>query len=257
MLVENPDQEEEARARGYLAAGEAPAPPVDFEEYPLMMAHPDHRDAIPDEIIPQRMPDNSIQTTVVPGSTEQFPHVAARDEEHEAELAAKGYQRMGRSDPAAVETAAASPYVPGRTKSDYPKWVDGVLIQDPAKPASGPAQYPKWIAAYQQEVGSAKEEAELLGIAPPEEPVVEVSKNPEIEQMRAELAELKAALSWRDCSWPPRCQRRLMVGQRHSKRVVSASGPKPDANTDHGGIRLPRLSSDPTSDPRGSFLHGC
>ena len=97
MLVENPDQEEEARSRGYLAAGEAPAAPVDFEEYPLMMAHPDHRDAIPDEIVPQRMPDDSIRATIMPGRQEQFPHVQARDAEHEAELAAQGYKRDRKS----------------------------------------------------------------------------------------------------------------------------------------------------------------
>src|SRR5208283_4363649 len=141
MLVHDPDQEEEARSRGYLAAGEAPPAPIDFEEYPLMMGHPHHKDAIPDEIIPQRMADNTIQTTVVPGRPEEYPDVIASDQAQEDAFAFRGYQRMGRSDPAAVEADAASPYVPGRVKSDYPKWVDGKLVQDPAKPASGPAQY--------------------------------------------------------------------------------------------------------------------
>ncbi len=221
MLVHDIEQEDEARSRGYLPAGEAPAQPVGFSEYPLMMAHPEHIDSVPDEIVPQRMPDGSIVTTFVPGLPEKFPHIQAKDVDDEAAWAAKGYLRMGRSDVDASEASKASPYVPGATVSEYPKWVnrldesgnpvlndDGtpvlVLVRNDPKKPEKPAvqQYPKWIADLGVAVESEQEEAELrgAGFKPVVQPEATVVVTPRIEQaqfdeLKAQLNELKAALA--------------------------------------------------------------
>lgn len=146
LFVENAEQEERARAKGYLDFGEAPPPVAGYSEYPLMLVHPKHVDAVPEERHPYRKTEGGpVEWNITPGKPEQFPHVTVHDADQEETWKAKGYERPGRADPQAVADAKASPHVPGRTTSEWPKMVDGVLVEDPDAPPDGPEEYPKWI----------------------------------------------------------------------------------------------------------------
>lgn len=145
LYVENAEQEEAARARGYLASGEAPAPSVEYAEYPLMMRHPEHVDAVPDEMAAEKDDKGQVRTFVIKGTPARMPDVQVSTADDEAAWGKKGYRRMGVADPVAVEQARCSPHVPGRVTNEYPKMVDGVLVQDPSLSASGPVEFPKWL----------------------------------------------------------------------------------------------------------------
>lgn len=146
LFVENAEQEERARAKGYLDFGEAPPPVAGYSEYPLMLVHPKHVDAVPEERRPYRTTEGGpLEWNIIPGKPEQFPNVTVNDADQEEAWKAKGYERPGRADPQAVADARASPYVPGRTTSEWPKMVNGVLVEDPDAPPSGPEEYPLWI----------------------------------------------------------------------------------------------------------------
>ena len=113
VTVYSQEQEEQHRAMGYLEAGETPAKPA-TAEYPLCMTCPN-----------------------------QEPRIVNTPAEEKA-LAKLGYARPGTYDPAAVESAYASPYVPGRVTQEYPRYEGGRIVQDPnAKPDSN--EYPKWL----------------------------------------------------------------------------------------------------------------
>lgn len=144
LFVENADQEEHARMRGYLDPGEAPPAIAHGAEYPLMMVHPDHVDAIPDEKVPHSVDGGPVTIVVIPGKPEKYPHVTVQDADQEAAWRAKGYDRPGVCDPAAVQTARANPHGIGNKGGEWPKIINGVLTQDPnAKPVEN--QYPMWI----------------------------------------------------------------------------------------------------------------
>lgn len=227
MWVEAPEQEEEARSRGYLALGEAPPLPVGFSEYPLMMAHPDHQDMIPDEIKAERQADGAIRTWTVPGVPEVHPHITVQNAGVEADWAARGYKRMGVSDPAASSSARAG-YVPGTAAAEYPKWVDGQLVQDPRGPTPGPMQYPKWISSHECVVNSAEEEAALLGYevarpaevdvqAPIPEPVPD-SRDDQIARLQRELAELRSVINRSNSAKLPKPPKRTREQAQRERR---------------------------------------
>jgi hypothetical protein len=139
--VHSPDQEAETRARGYLRHGEAVPKVADFSEFPKMMRHPKHVDAIPPSQGAQ-MVDGRLTTYPIPGVPEKFPDATAKDADEQAVWEAKGYEAAGVEDPLAFERATVSPGKPG---DDWPKWVDGVLMQDPDAPPDMTGQYPKWL----------------------------------------------------------------------------------------------------------------
>lgn len=172
VSVETPDQEEEYRARGYVCRGEGrPASVVGFHEYPVMLAHPDHVDAVQEQKVPRKEENGGIVFDTIPGSPEKYPPRPAANPQEEAALIKQGYARPGISDPRAMETARAAPYVPGREHKEYPRWENGALLQDPkAVPASN--EYPKWVG--QQIVNSREEELALTGGVPvvPSEPCI-------------------------------------------------------------------------------------
>lgn len=144
--VNTAEQEAEARTRGYHAYGETPpAMTHDPAEYPLMMCHPDHVDAVPDEKYPHKdETTGAVTIMVLKGKPEVLPHATVADAADEARMAAKGYRRMGTFDPVALEASIASPYVPGRVSQEWPKMVDGVMVQDPnVKPEEN--RYPMWV----------------------------------------------------------------------------------------------------------------
>jgi hypothetical protein len=159
VTVNNSDQEAACRRAGYLAAGEASPPPPEYSEYPVMLVHPDHADAIPPEHVPTKT-DAGVTIHIIPGTEEKFPPRAANNPAEEAEWGAKGYRRAGNPDPDAVRKAHSSPYNAGYKHEDFPKMVNGVVV-DPNAPASGPIQYPKWVG--DKIVYSVEEEEKLTG----------------------------------------------------------------------------------------------
>lgn len=161
VTVSNDVQENYHRAMGYLAVGETLAH-VDYSEYPLMLVHPEHVDAVP-ESTEARKTETGFETYRVPGLPEKFPHVVVNDGEEEKKWTAKGWKRPGKADAAAVETAKASPYDPSRRLEEFPKMVDGVVV-DPNQPPLGPIEYPKWVGG--QIVNSKAEERAVLASMP-------------------------------------------------------------------------------------------
>lgn len=154
LFVENDQQEDRARAKGYLDHGEAPAAIAEGTEYPLMMVHPEHVDAVPDEKVPHSVDGGPVTFVTVPGKPERYPHRTVATAAEELAWRAKGYDRPGVCDPAAVEASIAMPYDPNRGDQEWPKYVQtGVdpagkpimtLMQDPAIKPEVKA-YPMWI----------------------------------------------------------------------------------------------------------------
>jgi hypothetical protein len=139
--VHSPDQEERERARGYLRYGEQMEKIVEYSVFPKALVHPGHIDAMP----PSQgatLDNGRLVTSLIPGTPEKYPDVFVKNEAEEAEWRAKGYTEAGTSDEYAFEKALLSPGQPG---SEYPKWVDGVLVQDPDLPEDLTRDYPKWL----------------------------------------------------------------------------------------------------------------
>lgn len=146
VTVNTEDQEAMYRARGYLRYGESMPKAVEYSEFPLMMWHPNHVEAIPPSMGARMENGQMIQFTIA-GTPEKLPPMVARDEADEERWQAKGYERAGKTDELAFEKATVSPGEPG---DEWPKWVeqeDGsmVLMGDPDTPADDPSEFPKWI----------------------------------------------------------------------------------------------------------------
>lgn len=157
----NQQEEDFYRAKGYLVEGERPAAVVGYNEYPKMLVHPEHVDEIPSQIHGYReREDGPLMTKVIPGVPEKFPHVFVKNRDEESEWNLKGYQMPRLPDPKAVERSRANPN-PDREAIEYPRWENGVLVQDPTVNTSGIQEYPKWIG--DKLVSSVEEEIALLG----------------------------------------------------------------------------------------------
>lgn len=128
VTVNNGDQEAFYRAKGYLLHGEAPPPPADYAEYPMMLSHPGHKDAIPDDFDIRKDANGQVITTRIQGSPEAFPPVMVKDAAEEKKWAEKGYKRIGKADGDASQRAKASPFDPDYKMSEYPKFVDGKIV---------------------------------------------------------------------------------------------------------------------------------
>lgn len=170
LEVNNEDQEEEARAKGYLRFGETPERKVSHLEYPKMMRHPQHREAEPEQQHAKKDEDGRFVQWSTPGSPELYPHAIVNSPDEEEAWLVKGYEVPGTFDEAAYERAHAVPYVVGFEPGEWPKWVDGVLVDDPNRPVSTVEEYPKWVG--DRIVNSRAEELALLGdsFAPVPEP---------------------------------------------------------------------------------------
>jgi hypothetical protein len=160
VTVKDPHTEAYYRARGYIIPGEVPPPPAEYAEYPVMLVHPEHVDAIPDDWHIEKGDNGEIIRHKILGKPEVFPPRQANTEAEEESLGQKGYKRAGQDNPDAIRSAHASPYVPGRKTQEYPKMVNGE-IEDPEAPSGGPIQYPKWIG--DKLVHSRAEEEALTG----------------------------------------------------------------------------------------------
>lgn len=214
VTVEAKDQEEEYRAKGYLAHGETGKGIAAYAEFPKMLAHPDHVDAVSDEIIPRRE-NGQILTTVIRGAPEKYPPVIVNTPAEEAAWGAKGYLAPGRGDPEAIAAAIASPHVPGRVVEEWPKMVNGVLVDE--RPTVDTTKYPMWLsdggrdkdgnptgqivnseaehrAARPEDFVSVPAAARPEVATPPSAPVATVDAA-EHQRALSELAELRARLA--------------------------------------------------------------
>lgn len=128
VIVRDPSNEAFHRAKGYLGPGEAAPMPADFSEYPVILSHPDHVDARPQIVEMVRDDVGQIKTVTIPGHPEKYPPIIAKDKHEEASAVSKGYARKGHSDPTANQHARAVPYDPDFKVEEYPKMVDGVIV---------------------------------------------------------------------------------------------------------------------------------
>lgn len=171
VTVKDPETETYYRARGYLFHGEVPPPPAEYSEYPVMLVHPNHKDAVPDDWAVERGEGGQILRTRIPGVSEVFPPRQVSTAAEEADWGKKGYARAGHDDPDAIRTQNASPYVPGRVIEEFPKVENGVVV-DPNAPHVGPIEYPKWVG--DKLVNNRAEENALKGIVAPPAPAAPV-----------------------------------------------------------------------------------
>lgn len=130
VTVNAPHQEEEYRAKGYHVYGETVSTMTPYQEYPKMLVHPEHKDAIPDEHLARRE-GHTIITNTIPGSPEVYPAVFVKDAKEEEAWKAKGYGSPVKGDPEAFISAQAAPKHDSRPGIiEYPKWVNGELAKD-------------------------------------------------------------------------------------------------------------------------------
>lgn len=160
VTVKDANTEAYYRSRGYLVPGEVPPPPAEYSEYPVMLVHPDHVDAIPDDFAIEKGDNGEIIRHRIPGSPEQFPSMIATSKQDEKRLGAKGYKRAGADDPEAIRRSKANPYKAGRETQEFPKMVDGHVV-DPHANRGGPAEYPKWVG--EKLVNNRAEEEAITG----------------------------------------------------------------------------------------------
>lgn len=158
VTVNNAMQEANHRAMGYIVQGEAP-PPYVYADYPKMLTHPKHVAAVLDEQIPQKDDvSGAINMILIKGKPEVLPPVQVNNPEEEAEWIEKGYELPGKADPDAIQTSISSPYVPGRVTQEFPKMVNGKVIDPNA--GNGFAKYPMWLGG--TVVNNEREELEQL-----------------------------------------------------------------------------------------------
>lgn len=160
VVVKDPNTEAYYRSQGYIVPGEVPAPPAEYAEYPVMLVHPDHTAAVPDDYAIEKAENGEIIRHKIPGSPEKFPPRQANNAAEEKALGKKGYARAGQDDPEAIRRSKASPHVPGRQAQEFPKMVEG-KVEDPDAQQGGPIQYPKWVG--DKLVNTRAEEEALTG----------------------------------------------------------------------------------------------
>lgn len=141
VTVSTPDQEEEYRARGYRAADEAAPGVVPYAEYPMMLSHPDYVEAVPDRL-DGHMVDGQLKMVPIKGTPVHMPPVIVSTPEEAGPWEVKGYRANGVSDHKAFDRFSVSP---GSAGKEWPKYIDGVLTQDPDAPSLEGNEYPKWI----------------------------------------------------------------------------------------------------------------
>lgn len=100
-------------------------------EYPLTMAHPAFQRSQPLPIpgTEKRNAEGVVISQDYQGTPERFPPVTVQDADQEAYYESQGYARAGHSDPSAYASAHAAPAPPSYVPQEYPKWVDGVLVE--------------------------------------------------------------------------------------------------------------------------------
>ncbi len=127
VTVNSPEQEAFHRAKGYLGPNERPASAVAYAEYPVMLYHPDFVEAVPTTIDIQIIDGKQHQVSVA-GKPAVLPPQTAASESEELALNERGYRRVSKSDPDAVQRAKSVPFDPDFSPEEYPKMVDGVIV---------------------------------------------------------------------------------------------------------------------------------
>lgn len=112
VIVTTDDQEAQHRAQGYVADGESVGGAA-YQRYPMWMKKAGEADML------------------------------ASSPTDEQALTEMGFAAPGIPDPEAAQTSASSPHVPGRTVVEFPKMVDGRVV-DPGR-SDGFQEYPKWV----------------------------------------------------------------------------------------------------------------
>jgi len=123
-----------------------------YQRYPMVMKHPGERPAVISQWVWDTAPPGGVPTTGrhVPehGEPARFQPVTVHNADDEEYHAAQGYRAPG-GDPQAfvqqVNDNIVNRKPSGYAFSEYPKWVDGVLVQDPGKPQTNFQEYPKWV----------------------------------------------------------------------------------------------------------------
>lgn len=142
--VYNPDQEAMYRAKGYLEYGEKGTTQMEYVEFPKILSHPDYEAAIPDMRDARKNEHGHIEEFTIKGRPERNGPVTVKNRAEQDAWEAKGWGEPVKSDPEAYAKAFASPFDPSRVFSEYPKMVDGVVVNDPNAP-SGFVEFPKWV----------------------------------------------------------------------------------------------------------------
>lgn len=129
-----------------------------YQRYPLIMHHP--------AAMPAVTSDARDVTGFRPAQAARFQPVTVHNADQEAQHRAQGYKPI--NEPAEDEfvrvQAAAVPF--GHAAAEWPKMVDGRLVEDPDNPRQvGPVEYPKWVNG--RIVQNRDEEMELLGQSEP------------------------------------------------------------------------------------------
>lgn len=162
VVVTTQDDEDQYRAKGYLAEGEKPSGVDGYHEYPKMLIHPDHVPEVPPEVVGYRETESGpILTRTLPGKPAILPAVTVNSRDEEMAWNLKGYQMPRLPDPQAVQRAKAS------VDLDYAPRADAANL------AGAVQEYPKWVKSGktvdgQEEallVHNADEELAMLGDA--------------------------------------------------------------------------------------------
>lgn len=113
-----------------------------YDEYPLVMIHPAAQVAV---ITPIHTTSHGREVIDYTSTPARLPPVTVYTADQEAQYEAKGYRRGGVADANAFQASFAAPYKPGDGPSEWPKMVDGKLMQDPSGARPGPVEWPKWV----------------------------------------------------------------------------------------------------------------
>jgi len=108
---------------------------MSHQEFPKWMAHPHAQKSVPVKTEPGA-PDKGLFSSGYQGTVEKFPPVTVNNEDEEAEYVSKGYAEAGKSNPWAFNDAQATPTPPGYEPVQYPKWVNGTLVNNVAEEAA-------------------------------------------------------------------------------------------------------------------------
>ena len=209
VTVFAPWQEDEYRAQGYRLKGENIVVPAAALEYPKTMTHPEHVEGVPatTQIVAI---DGKIEAIPIPGTPEKYPHVVVESGAEEKEWRGKGYLPAGEWNPEAYDHATVAPGVPG---GEWPKMVDGQLVQDPDAPPPPSNEYPKCVfppgcdMSNPPIVNSREEEYKIMGMPPVM--AVEIIANAGARLMEASYAV------------DPKARKRRTSRTKRPKRVLS------------------------------------
>lgn len=90
-----------------------------YEEYPMVMVHPNAQPAV---FVEEGASHQSRPAT--------FPPVTVNDQDQREQYEAKGYQPAGKGDPHAYAKAALSTPPVNHVVEEYPKWCHGQIVNN-------------------------------------------------------------------------------------------------------------------------------